>query len=184
MEKNVIELIEFSIKLKKIPRSGWLKRGISGESVAEHSFCTALITMILCDLMRNAGKDIDIEKTLKISILHDITESLLLDLDEISTGLIGEENKRMAELKAASQILGIFDYKDLWDEFHRSETVESKVVKCADKLELLFQASEYRKIGYSSEVLDDLWEGVELETQEANEVFIFLKEIWNSRRKI
>ncbi|MFQ6051777.1 MAG: HD family hydrolase [Candidatus Hydrothermarchaeota archaeon] len=184
MVKNVIDLIEFSVKLKNIPRSGWLKRGVSGESVAEHSFCTAFISMVLCDLIRKAGKEIDVERTLKISILHDITESLLLDLDDVSTKLIGEENKKMAELKAASQILNIFDYKNLWYEFHKNETIESKIVKCADQLELLFQALEFRKRGYSSEVLDDLWEKVELDIKEANELFILLKEIWSSRRKI
>ena len=46
--RGVAEFIEKAERLKLIPRSGWLKIGIkSPESVAEHSFRTALIKFIL-----------------------------------------------------------------------------------------------------------------------------------------
>ena len=47
-------------------------------------------------------------------------------------------------------------YQELWEEFEQNETIEAKLVRAADKLELMIQVLEYEKLGYQS--LDQFWE--------------------------
>ena len=47
-------------------------------------------------------------------------------------------------------------YQELWEEFEQNETIEAKIVRAADKLELMIQVLEYEKLGYQS--LDQFWE--------------------------
>ena len=43
----------------------------------------------------------------------------------------------------------------LWDEFENGTSIEGKLVRAADKLELMIQVLEYEKVGYRS--LDKFW---------------------------
>jgi len=44
--------------LKNLPRTGWLLRGIKNpESVADHSYRTALLSMLLGDLLKGKGSN-------------------------------------------------------------------------------------------------------------------------------
>ena len=63
-------------ELKKLPRSGWkIKVGLeNSESVAEHSYMMSVMAMVLSDL-----KNLDSEKVIKMSILHDWAESKIGD---------------------------------------------------------------------------------------------------------
>ena len=47
-------------------------------------------------------------------------------------------------------------YIQLWKEFEEGTSIEGKLVRAADKLELMVQVLEYEKIGYRS--LDKFWE--------------------------
>ncbi len=77
------EFFKITTNLKKIPRKGWTtKLGISSpESVADHTFSMSTIAMVLSDLQK-----LDTQKVLKMSLLHDIAESITGDLtpDDIS----------------------------------------------------------------------------------------------------
>ena len=63
-------------ELKKLPRSGWkIKVGLeNSESVAEHSYMMSVMAMVLSDL-----KNMNSEKVIKMSILHDWAESKIGD---------------------------------------------------------------------------------------------------------
>ena len=59
-------------KLKMIPRSGWISHGISlqdVESVADHSFSTTVLAMLLTDLEVANGRRINIERVLRLALL-------------------------------------------------------------------------------------------------------------------
>ena len=61
------------LELKNIPRQGWKEKlGINNpESVAEHSYSTAAISMILSDL-----EGLNTEKIIKMALLHVLAESI------------------------------------------------------------------------------------------------------------
>jgi putative hydrolases of HD superfamily len=70
--------VQFATKLKSVPRTGWLDRGLDShqvESVADHSFGVALLAWV-CALQRHAeGAAIDPERVLKLAIIHDLAEA-------------------------------------------------------------------------------------------------------------
>jgi putative hydrolases of HD superfamily len=71
-------LVQFAAKLKSVPRTGWMDRGLDSlqvESVADHSFGVAFLAWV-CALQRHAeGAAIDPERVLKLAIIHDLAEA-------------------------------------------------------------------------------------------------------------
>ncbi len=74
----LLGLVQFAAKLKSLPRTGWLDRGLDAlrvESVADHSFGVALLAWV-CALQRQAeGAAIDPERVLKLALIHDLAEA-------------------------------------------------------------------------------------------------------------
>ena len=74
----LLGFVQFTAKLKSVPRTGWLDRGLDPlrvESVADHSFGVALLAWA-CALQRHAeGSPIDPERVLKLAIIHDLAEA-------------------------------------------------------------------------------------------------------------
>jgi putative hydrolases of HD superfamily len=74
----LLGLVQFAAKLKSLPRTGWLARGLDAlrvESVADHSFGVALLAWV-CALQRQAeGAAIDPERVLKLALIHDLAEA-------------------------------------------------------------------------------------------------------------
>ena len=132
-------------ELKKLPRSGWkIKVGIeNSESVAEHSYMMSVMAMVLSDI-----KELNTEKILKMSILHDWAESKIGDFmpDEISS-----EKKTELEEYAMSEILDDLpskiknDYYDIWNDYKDSSSKEAKFVHELDRLEMALQGKIYEK---------------------------------------
>jgi putative hydrolase of HD superfamily len=144
-------------ELKTIPRMGWRVRGVTdGESVAEHSYSVALISMILADRM---DIEVDKEKLLRIALLHDLSEHMLGDIHAPATKLLGEEEKERAEERVLRQLFEGIDegerYVELWKEFADRTSVEGRLVRAVDKLEMFTQAYQYESAG--NRMLDDFW---------------------------
>jgi|Deesub1362B_J571_1020462.scaffolds.fasta_scaffold00140_11 putative hydrolase of HD superfamily len=114
--------------MKNVPRSGWFKVGIDNpESVAEHSFLTAIIAYFIA---REEG--CDPFKAAFAALLHDSHESRTLDLHRLAKRYVevDEERARREQTKG----LELPDFSDV-----------EKVVRDADKLELLVQAKIYSR---------------------------------------
>ncbi len=105
-------------ELKKVPRKGWKEKvGIKDpESVADHSYGTAVMAMIFSD---NAG-NLDTERIVKMALLHDLAESITGDF---IPGEIQKENKKTVETQAMEEILSklpphlLDKYHSLWKEY-------------------------------------------------------------------
>jgi putative hydrolase of HD superfamily len=145
-------------ELKSIPRMGWRVRGVrNGESVAEHSYAVALASMIIADRM---DLPIDRERLLKIALLHDLPEHMLGDIHAPASRLLGEEVKEEAELRILEQLFhglpGGEEYIELWKEFSDRSSIEGRIVRAIDKLEMFTQAYQYECGG--NRMLDDFWD--------------------------
>jgi len=153
-------LIELG-NLKKLPRTGWLLRGVpSPESIAEHSYRVALITLFLVDELKAKGVEIDVEKALKIALLHDIGEARITDIPKTAQRYLDKgkaERKAVMELLLSSPKPG--EYFRLWREYEEETSFEGRLVKFADRLEMLIQAYEYERAGFEN--LDEFWETLE-----------------------
>ncbi len=131
--------------LKKIPRTGWLLRGIHGcETVSAHNHRVALICMLLCDKIDSA----DFEKTLKMALLHEIGETRLGD---IPTPVGKKFNKNRVEKEIAGEILsesGLDCYESVIEEYFDGDSIEKTIVDASDKIDMMLQAYEYNRNGF------------------------------------
>ena len=143
------DFFKIAANLKNIPRQGWIdKLGmISPESVADHSYSTSLMAMVFGD-----NFNLNSEKLLKMSLIHDLAESITGDL---TPGKISSEEKIQLENKAMEEIFAQLppllrdSYFSIWTEFQENQTKEAQLIHDIDKLEMILQASIYSKKGYS-----------------------------------
>jgi putative hydrolase of HD superfamily len=161
--------------LKKLKRTGWVLRGVPNpESIADHSFRTALMTLFLADELKRRGVEINPDKAVRIALLHDIGEARITDIPQPALKYV---DKSEAERKAVKEMLGMSpaweEYYQLWLEYEDESTLEGRLVRFVDKLEMLIQALEYESAGFLG--LDEFWSA--LESLRKSEFYGYFKEI-------
>jgi len=153
------------MRLKAVPRTGWLLRGVRDvESVADHSFGVAFIAMLLADRAQAAGMTVNVETVLRMSLLHDLTEARTGDLPATIKRYFDKSTIQAADTRVAEEMLGGVgeigeSYMFLWREYEERVTLEARIVKAADKLDLLLQTREYEKGGARN--LQEFWANAE-----------------------
>ena len=112
------------------------------ESVADHSWRLAMTTMIVANHLK---LDINIERAIKIALVHDLGEYLHGDVEykRIYLGTISKDEKHRMELEGINSAknklpknLGEEIY-NIWKEYDEAETREAKFVKALDKMEAI-----------------------------------------------
>lgn len=134
--------------LKRIKRTGWWFTQVKDpESIAEHSWRTAVVGMILAGL-----EGADPNRTALLALLHDTPETRIGDIAHIgrkyltvapAEDIVADQVEDMPDAIAAI-ITGAVG------EFEANESPEAKCAKDADKLECLIQAVEYQHGGSDS----------------------------------
>jgi putative hydrolase of HD superfamily len=131
--------------LKNLFRQGWLRRGVPEErceTVAEHSFGTALLAFLLADAVHPG---MDTARVLGMALVHDLGEIGAGDLtpaDDIEPGEKLARERRSVEGVLAGLPNGP-ELITLWDEFAEGRTPEARLVRHADRLEMALQAAVY-----------------------------------------
>lgn len=156
-------LIELQ-RLKTLDRTGWTLRGQSpgAESVAAHSYGVALAAMMLADEVRARGVALDMEKVLRIALMHDWAEARLGDMPRTAVEYFGAATRKTAERAAfddmVKTVAGAESYRALHADYEERESLEARLVKAADIIDLLVQALAFERAGARG--LDEFWEGV------------------------
>jgi putative hydrolase of HD superfamily len=128
--------------LKRTPRTGLQFLGSGKESVAEHCFRVIIIGYTLSKL----NPQVDENKVLKMTLLHDILESRTGDLNYVNKKYLKvDEEKAVNEL--ASTLPFGEELKALLKEFHEKKTEEALIANDADQLELIIMLKEYGDLG-------------------------------------
>jgi putative hydrolase of HD superfamily len=164
---RILALLLEAASLKRMPRAGWITHGVpQGESVAEHSFGVIFVALTLVDAMGASSDqdgDLDLEKVLVMALLHDLAEVRLTDLPSSATRLIPEPVKSQAEKAAMESLLaplpGAEQLRALWQQFEDNTSAEGRLVRDADKLEMMIQCLRYELAG--SRGLDEFWAGMD-----------------------
>jgi len=133
-------------KLKDILRYNEKQNGTK-ESVADHSWRLALMAFPMAEEVK---ADVDVLKSMKMALVHDIAESITGDIDAVLVmeGKVSKEEKKRKEISAMEEIKKIAPEKvgleiyNLWDEYEKGETKEAKFIKALDKLETLMHLAE------------------------------------------
>ncbi|MBI4020942.1 MAG: HD domain-containing protein [Candidatus Aenigmarchaeota archaeon] len=151
-------------KLKGLTRTGWAVEKIARpETVAEHSFGTALLALLL-------AKDVDRDKAVQMALVHDLAECIVGDIlvdwkvsDFHKKALGGNHGITQAEKKDLERramatltdgLEGGERLLALWNEVEDGKTKEAAFVRDLDKLDMLIQALIYEQ---TREVNLDHW---------------------------
>ncbi|MEM2143449.1 MAG: HD domain-containing protein [Candidatus Thorarchaeota archaeon] len=163
--EELTRLCERSQLLKSIQRAGWrVATAMEGlESVADHCWGVALVSMLLVRQLQASGHHVDMAKTLQMAILHDLSESVISDIPhsalQRSDHLL--RMKREAERAANERLLHQYeDLLKLVEEYSERETLESRIVAAADLLDLLLYARRLERSGVPHESLAEFYSSV------------------------
>ena len=179
------ELLNFLIevgKLKRMSRRGWVINQIKNpENIAEHIFRTAIMVWIL----GIEKKKLNIEKLLKMALIHDLCEVYAGDATPYDS-ILPKNKKKLKELmktwprfsnsqrkeqaikKYKKETKGLEklilklptvlnkEIKNLWLEYEKGLTFEGRFFHQADRMENFLQAYEYWK-EYKNPPLGPWW---------------------------
>jgi len=152
-------------RLKRLDRTGWVLRGLppGAESVAAHSYGVALTAMLLADECAARGAALDLARVLRIALLHDLQETRTGDMPRTVADYYGRDARKSAERAAFDDIMrGAGEraaalYGALHEDYEERASVEARLVKAADVIDLLAQALAFERAGARG--LDEFWEG-------------------------
>jgi len=179
MTKNeILVLLKEFNQLKKLFREGWLRYidRKDCESVAEHCFMTALLSMFIKDKYFPKA---NIEKILRMALIHEAGEIYVGDITPHDN--ISKEEKHKKEKEAVELIFSNLsngkNYISLWEEYELGKTLEAQIVGWSDRLELAYQALIYEK---NHEIdLQEFFDSVEgkITDEKVNKIFDEIKEL-------
>jgi putative hydrolase of HD superfamily len=142
MNKAVAKFLYEMGMLKKTPRTGYRFLGSGEESVAEHSFRTTVIGYVLASKEDQA----DAHRVVLMCLMHDFHEARTDDHNYVYKRYVKVDERRavgdmVKGLSFGSQI------KTLTDEFNACETLEARLARDADQLDLILSLKEQQDLG-------------------------------------
>ena len=169
-DSRLLDLLTTVNRLKVSPRTGWAQHGVpQPESVADHSHGVAMAALLLLDLVGEEplGKDLDRAKVLAMAVAHDLPESVTGDLSLGGSRHLPPGAKATAEQAAMDELLKGLPFgpawRARWDEFEALDTPEAKLVRDADRIDLLTQALAYERTTGNRE-LNEFWDFAPVES--------------------
>lgn len=131
---------------KELPRQGFIALGFKrneADSVAAHSWTTAMLVYMLGQEMVKNGQKIDVDKAVKMALFHDMAETIVGDVGTFVKGMakgafapIEEEGLKwlVKDLPENKEIISLVE------EYMQRQTLEARLCKVADNLDALAQA--------------------------------------------
>ncbi|MGE4556929.1 MAG: HD domain-containing protein [Desulfovibrionaceae bacterium] len=127
--------------LRKTPRTGYQFLGSGSESVAEHSFRTAVLGFILADLA-----DADAARTVMLCLFHDVHEARTGDFNYVNK-MYNKTDGGQA-LKDALRGTGLTQrVLGFWEELETTKTLEANLAQDADQIEFMANLKEEQDLG-------------------------------------
>lgn len=146
MLKKIVHLLFEGMHLKQVKHEWVRLAGVQfPDSVAEHSCNAAQIGFVLAHI-----EWADPHKVASMLIWHDLAETRIGDFHKVGARYI--PNKKEIEKQVMKDQLEWIScgwaIQSLFDEYEERETLEGKVAKDADYLEMAFQAKIYVEQGH------------------------------------
>jgi putative hydrolase of HD superfamily len=135
-----------ALNLKDEKRTGWELRNIQDpESVADHSWSTAFLTLIYAE-----KEEINRDKAIKLALIHDLGEAEIGDIAHRAVDAeqeIEASEKSRLERETVEEISSNTeeDIIDLWKEYEERKTKEAIFVKDMDMIDMCLQALKYER---------------------------------------
>lgn len=143
--ERVISLFEKIHPLDRIPRAGFLLRGVeSPENVSAHSHFLSLLTLLVVEEYPGRW---DKEKALIMAIIHDLSEARMMDMPMPVVQKYFSDAKLTAEMAVFKEIFnGLPEkYVQICEEFHTCASPEAKLVRGLDKVQMMIKVLCYER---------------------------------------
>jgi len=132
--RELIEFLNIIDKLKDTTRHVWNSSGRQ-ESVAEHSWRVAVMALLV------AGEfpQLDIEKVVKMCLIHDFGEAITGDIPSFYKTKQDEEKEDVAVEALLGQLPREIadEFSELFAEMHALQSEEAKLYKALDRIEAI-----------------------------------------------
>uniref|UniRef100_A0A7C3I089 5'-deoxynucleotidase n=1 Tax=Gracilinema caldarium TaxID=215591 RepID=A0A7C3I089_9SPIR len=141
--------------LKGLYRQGWLKRGVPenrAESVADHSFGTALLALLLAERLKASPEFLGLNshRCIEMALVHELGEVYVGDITPVDG--VSREEKYVREREAFIKVVESLPNRDrlleLWEDFEAGRSPEARFVRQLDRLEMGLQAALLKAEGY------------------------------------
>lgn len=130
-DKKTFELLFESLNLKKMPRAGWLTAKAPHESLADHSFGAAIISIALARMEKLSEEEGN--ALLRRALLHDLHEARVGDLSKLQREYVSADYERAEK----EMLTGTYLQPELAMLFDKRLSILSHD---ADKLDMLLMA--------------------------------------------
>jgi len=142
--------------LKSLARTGWLQSGVppgEAETVADHSFESAVISLLMALECRRRGVEVDPLKAAVLALLHDLPEAVTGDIPRWSKERVTQGQPDIFDTldREALRELGIGELEQFIAEFSGRKSPEAVVARVAELTSTWLQALAYRDRGYKTE---------------------------------
>ena len=134
--RKLLDILLVAERLKDTTRHCYTAKG-RHESVAEHSWMMTLMAFF----MRDEFKDVDMDKVIRMCIIHDLGECFTGDIPAFDKN---EEHEKLEEELLHKWVDSLpenyaKEMRELYKEMAERETMEAKVYKAIDNLEAVVQ---------------------------------------------
>lgn len=123
-------------KLKSVLRASQLLDASRSENSAEHSWHVMLYALVLAD---QAEQDVQIDRVLKMLLLHDLVE---IDAGDAPIhGDVDQQAMAVKEAAAADRLFALLprdqeiEFRAIWDEFEVAESPDARFAKAIDRVQ-------------------------------------------------
>jgi putative hydrolases of HD superfamily len=156
-EDRVIGLFDVIHPLDRIARAGYVIRGVAHpESVAAHSHFVSVLTLLFIE---EYPGQFDGGKALAMALIHDLSESKLMDIPMPYADAYLHDAKDRAEQAIFEDMFAGFPEK--FARYHRelidAETPEARLVRGLDKAQMMIKVLFYER--ERSGYLEEFWTG-------------------------
>ena len=110
-------------QLKVNKRTGWVNHKVDKpESIADHMYRMSILAFLL------DGENLNRDRCIKMSLAHDMAESIVGDITPMDTSITKEEKHRLEEaaMMHINELLGgtavALEILDLWREYEAAST--------------------------------------------------------------
>ncbi len=138
--RNIDFLYEIG-SLRNVPR-GWRQHlGFDVASDLEHTIRLIWLALII-SRMEKVG---DENKIIKMALVHDAAETRTSDLSYVQKVYVKADEHKAADDMFEGTIVS--DYRDIIEEYEKRDSIESKIVKDADNLDIDLELKEIEELG-------------------------------------